>query len=451
MSNNLSKLASVVSFACASAACAPESPVEVRRWTTSHVTTTAHDGAAGFDVLVIAGQSNAVGQGYGDAGDDPALAELDSRIFQIGRRGADDRKVIPAGDPLHFWTIDATWPGKGFSMPLARRYAKSSLAAGRNLLIVPAAFGGSVISQWDVNTALVSNKPDGTQTSLYIDMKERIARALAQPGENHLVGVLWQQGESDVIALAGGTSMISNATTYGEHVAAMAGALRADFASQGCFPFLVGEMSREWTQWPGLDPGAIALQKSAVTAALNSKVPTIGCSSFITSDGLTGNPDQKGWDKIHFDAHSQVILAQRYLARLTGPAAPAADRDHVVAFVRSIYSGLVGHDPTAPELDALVDEYNPSIALGCRVIAQDVVRASPGRAPAEAATSATDAALTDYIQRLYRVLLSGLAKDNTSTIAGWRVTGQLSMDQLDGIFLGDAIFASRCVQAGLKL
>lgn len=424
---------SLTLLALTTIACAPPT-VEA---TEHHRSSESHEAKAdaafeGTDILVIAGQSNGVGQGTGEYGDDPALLAQDAKIFQIGRRGALDKTIIPAQDPLEFWVIPATWPFKGFGMPLARRYAKDVLAPGRRLLLVPAAQGATVIDQWD----------PAQKRLLYTDMKERIDLALAQPGDNKLVGVIWQQGESDVLQLAGGDQTY-DAKTYANRVVALAGALRADFASQGCFPFLVGEMPREWMQNAVIPAETLVATKTAVTNAVSAALPSIGCSSFVSSDGLTSSAG----DPIHFSAAGQAALGSRY-AELLGAGPVAARSVQRSALLSSVYGGIFGAPPAADVLSFWTDRYAPTEGIGGRAIAEAFLLASPNRAGAEAATTADDPALTAYIEAAYAGLLPGHV-DNTATIAGWYAQGLLTIDQLDAMFLDDAQFRDRCAVAGV--
>jgi hypothetical protein len=124
-------------------------------------------------------------------------------------------------------------------------------------------------------------------------------------------------------------------------------------------------------------------------------------------------------------------------------------RDQRGALLRTIYGEIFGYGISDYVYFYWVDRYAPP-TVGCRATVQAFVLASPMRAAAEKAKLQTDPALRDYIHMLYRALLPNYPGDNTSIIAGWRQSGFVTMDQLDAIFLDDAIMKSRCAAAGME-
>lgn len=153
----------------------------------------AGDAEPGYDIIVIGGQSNAVGAGRGAYRDSVRSIAIDRRIYQLGRNIEncvnDEGKVIPASDILEHWLNCPKWGGVGFGMAFARRWAASPLSQGRKVLIIPGAYGGTTMQQW--------------RTSLWPALKSQIKEALAQPGgRNRVVAFLWSQGESDAAICA---------------------------------------------------------------------------------------------------------------------------------------------------------------------------------------------------------------------------------------------------------
>jgi hypothetical protein len=136
---------------------------------------------------------------------------------------------------------------------------------------------------------------------------------------------------------------------------------------------------------------------------------------------------------------------------LADPATSPTARAQRSQLVRELYESVFGFAQSKDSNDYWTDAYNPAAGIGCRAIAQAFVTASPLRGLASAATVATDPALTSYIRMLYRAILPAWdpASYNTALIAGWRVTGSLTMDQLDGIFLDNDEFKARCAAAGV--
>src|SRR5262249_24131442 len=92
-----------------------------------------------------------------------------------------------------------------------------------------------------------------------------------------------------------------------------------DFATQGCFPFLAGEVSREWLNWPSTHPADMKYFKTMLTTSLVKELPQLACSALVDSADLAGNDDaaNDGYDKIHFTAASQARLGERYFTHFT--------------------------------------------------------------------------------------------------------------------------------------
>jgi hypothetical protein len=127
------------------------------------------------------------------------------------------------------------------------------------------------------------------------------------------------------------------------------------------------------------------------------------------------------------------------------------DRDRRGELLRTVFAAIYGQPISDVQYDYWVNDYNPAAGVGCHAMMEGLLVYSPGRAQAVAATSASDPALTSYIEMLYRALLPNFGADNTTTIAGWRVAGYLTIEQLDGIFLDDPMMKNRCIAAGMEL
>lgn len=142
------------------------------------------------DVFVVAGQSNAVGQGVemNQATPGPFVAMKMDRAI--------DGTWLPLADPTDPAGYGSPWP------LLANRFVASQ---GRDIYVIPCAVGGTSIAQWQPGTPL------------YTRMIER-ARAVFPA---RLGPVLWWQGEADALA---GTSQAQ----YLERLAALATSVRAD-------------------------------------------------------------------------------------------------------------------------------------------------------------------------------------------------------------------------------
>jgi hypothetical protein len=280
----------------------------------------AESEADGYDVIVVAGQSNAVGRGLGDVVEKPVYLQEVNRVFQLGRFGADDGNIIPASEPLQHW---GQVPGKnpdrkGFAYPLALRYAHHGLAKQRKVLLVPVARGSTTILLWDREQQGFTHAgiDDSGPTILWDDMVRRTRQALESHPGNRLVAVLWHQGEADINALANPRSGLHKFMTGGGLYRAKLEELRAelrttfDVPGQKPFMFLIGECSETWAPMKGSAVGRKA--KADIAAAMKAAAasdPT-GASQLVSSAGIVGtNP---GEDGLHFSATGALQLGERF-------------------------------------------------------------------------------------------------------------------------------------------
>lgn len=273
-----------------------------------------------YDVIVVAGQSNAVGRGLGPYEESAADLNGMSRVYQLGRIAGDNMKIIPATEPLQHWgqrrgtSIDR----KGFAYHFALRYA-SKLPPGRKVLIIPAAQGSTSILQWDDIVQPDARNPFKhgpmqDSTVLYDDMLMRIKYVLAKNPGSKVVAVLWSQGETDVLEIANPRNDIheymSNSLIYQRKLEELLSRLRTALSSQECFPFLVAEFARSWAPLNGRAEGLQA--KNEVTAAIKQAVASDPCktSALVSSAGIGVNTDRP--NDPHYSAAGAMLLGDRF-------------------------------------------------------------------------------------------------------------------------------------------
>lgn len=273
----------------------------------------------GYDIIVVAGQSNAVGRGEGLFTDTFDRWKYNKRLFQVRRLLDENDLPLPGdgdiiaatSDPLDFWDFDPEDTDVvGFSLPFARRYAAEYLGKGRNVIIVPAAKIASKISEWD---EIREKECRDDSVRYYPDMVRRIDIALAQPGVNRIVAFHWAQGESDIeyaIAALGGhphnPDCLLSPEAYGLRLAEFFVRVRARYPTQN-FPIIVGEPVRDWID---KDPHysraqqklkAAFVEQMKLVAAAGDRIP------FADARGLKANKPNGA----HFDAASQIKLGTR--------------------------------------------------------------------------------------------------------------------------------------------
>lgn len=198
----------------------------------------------GYDVFLIAGQSNAAGRGTGY--DTSRADPVDPRIHVYGDPAGTfyPSQITPASEPLSAYApevpfLGATTPGMGFAIPFARWYLRT-LSPNRLVLLVNTAWGGTAFEgaaagqggtrNWKVSTT-------GTD-GLYLHAIAQTQAAIAAAGANaRLIAVLWHQGEQDA---TNGTT----AATYGTDLDALIDGLRTNLGDTNLL-FILGQMTAE--------------------------------------------------------------------------------------------------------------------------------------------------------------------------------------------------------------
>ena len=271
---------------------------------------------AGFDIVLIAGQSNTH---YG-TGLDPAIDVSHPMVKELGFRAPDVERVILAEEPLDHITYQA---GRiGFALAWARSYvANGLLETGREVLLVAAGVGNTGLGRNEWNPGDVH----------YAEAVRRANLAHALPGDNRFVALLWNQGERDV-------SDNTTPATYQGLLDTMIAGFRADLAGDNqALPFVLGDMVPYW-----LDRQANGAGIRSVIADTPNRLAYTGFADARVPD-VIDKPDNT-IDDIHYDAAGQRVLAERYwtafeAARMqVGTTAAAAD----------ITSGIALHIPFGP-------------------------------------------------------------------------------------------------------
>ena len=262
----------------------------------------------GFDVVIVAGQSNA--EGNGKKKDNKEF--LSDKVFQIadknhiGTRVCDDGKVV----------IDMVYPtemsfekacerqdsGGGkiadFSQTFAKCYMDNGLlAAGRKILIVKTAVGGTGFArkEWGVGSVLFERLNYMTDYALSLNK------------DNRVVAFLWHQGEHDAFENAGLSPEERYAFYYGRFTEQMR-RVREKYGSN--LPVVTGGFVDSWAELAENKAACDAVEK-----ALKDACRDLRAAGFAESDGLLSNDDAfHTGDNIHFCADSVYELGKRYFA-----------------------------------------------------------------------------------------------------------------------------------------
>ncbi|MDN3278776.1 sialate O-acetylesterase [Frankia sp. RB7] len=205
----------------------------------------------GFDIIILAGQSNMAGRGTYNAGLDPQAASVyqyactPSTSILSGQAGtsANYKTVLNTSYPLEM--PEAVETGLIGPVPaFSNGYAAAN--PGRKVLLVPVAFGGTTLCT--VTHRWASGTPgDDLYENAIARANEAVAAAIALAPASAVVGIGWLQGESEV--------SIAQAT----YAAAM-DALIAGFRSR------ITGASNAWFSVLSMTPDYISVSASNMTA-----------------------------------------------------------------------------------------------------------------------------------------------------------------------------------------
>lgn len=226
---------------------------------------------AKFQLFLLVGQSNMAGRApLTDADKAP-----DARVLVLNRLD----QWYSQGEPLHYDKPSAVGVGPGFTF--AKLLAEKE--PGVTIGLIPCAFGGTSLNQWDPKSRSLLYPPD----NLY---NNAIRRAKLAMQSGTLAGILWHQGESDAGKDAG---------TYAARLAKLVSQFRADLNAPKV-PFVAGEI------------GAFGYAAHPMGQTINQQIDSIPALIPISAEATSNGLVDKG-DHLHFDNASQKELARRYL------------------------------------------------------------------------------------------------------------------------------------------
>ncbi|MCA4133054.1 sialate O-acetylesterase [Arthrobacter sp. M4] len=256
----------------------------------------------GYDVYLIAGQSNALGAGVTDF--DPHLDRADSMVHQFAGCGRKAGQILEGTHPLWHFTR-AT--GVGFGVEFGNRAAGAS---GKHVLLVPTARGETGFFPhngftWDPNDK-------SGAVNLFEFACRQLSKALATHPANRLRGVLWHQGEADTWHLEL------------DEYAAMLDHLIVGFRTRfGEVPFIIGQMSPDRMS-EGLAEGIVGYPK--IDAAHRDTPRRMSLTAFVEAPaGLYNSAN----DKVHFSAAGQREFGLRYFEAYQQLASGARHRGDI--------------------------------------------------------------------------------------------------------------------------
>lgn len=259
----------------------------------------------GYDVIVLAGQSNAVGFGWGESEE---VYSPSDKILEF----SDDYKMRYIHDVPGVSGLDYVYPphlyfGKArdkydyerlnacLANSFAAEYVKQGyLKEGRKLVIVKAAIGGTgfIKGYW---------KEDGICVKR---LNYLMDKAFELGDDCRIVAFLWHQGEHDVVERPE-WSLDYRKEQYEQNLKTLLGNFIKKY-NEHKFPIIAGEFTEEWT-------AKNRNECDAVMSAMRNVLDEIGGCAVASSAGLDSNGRKNGTsDILHFSYEALMKFGKRY-------------------------------------------------------------------------------------------------------------------------------------------
>lgn len=253
-----------------------------------------------FDIIILAGQSNAEGSGLGRVYKN---FHSDGQIFELIDA---NRSQVTLNEQGHLALIkpytyriqeaqESIQNGAKYGN-LAHSFAENYIQAGRlapgqKVLIVKAAIGGTGFTKnhW------------GKDNDLPLRMFDMVSYAFSQSENSRVVAVLWHQGEHDVFE----NSEISLELRYKYYLEKFGCLVRSIQEKYGNIPIIAGGFTDEWRKDYIAQCEAIMKATKKVLSQSNGK--------FVSSRGLqSNNQNLHNGDTIHFCRSALYAFGKRY-------------------------------------------------------------------------------------------------------------------------------------------
>ncbi|MES2831451.1 MAG: sialate O-acetylesterase [Pseudomonadota bacterium] len=266
----------------------------------------AGDNSTGYEIILLAGQSNMAGRGLM-----PSPLDADGAPSENIKMWHPSQGILTAKDPIIH--SEPLRPGVSMGMTFAKAYLERLKDTGfpnRKILLVGAAWGGTGFAPDASGKQRWLATQDATVGGdLYRTAVQRansaIGAALAAEPTSKFAGILWHQGESDLIA--------DNVSSYAVKHTALMKALRTNIRDADNAAVVVGEMTPcMWAQCESSVGSVSAEDRATMLNYLHNIQNVLPNSAWVSSAGLGGNG---AGDKVHFNTPSQRELGRRYFSK----------------------------------------------------------------------------------------------------------------------------------------
>ncbi len=229
-------------------------------------------GRDGFDVYLCIGQSNMAGRGTLSEADTTAV----EGVWLLNEEGV----PVEARHPMNSYSTIRKDISMQQMSPSAMFGSSMYKAAGRKVLLVVNARGGTGLDSWQKDAPLRDDRPG--------HFSEAVRRTRQAMKYGKLRGIVWHQGESDS----------ERTEDYAIRLERMMGDLRDEL---GDVPVVVGEIAR-WLPYA-----------DDVNRALHEAVSLIPQSDCISSQGCGMLRDESD---PHFNREGAMLLGERYAEKM---------------------------------------------------------------------------------------------------------------------------------------
>ncbi len=247
-----------------------------------------------FDIVILAGQSNAEGGGIGTVDHEfepsPLIWSLDAEktVEHLPNR----LNITYYDRPFVLeMAMERTYNGEkvgDLALRFLERYSRERLAPDRKVLLLRCAIGGSGFIRHEWTT-------DGP---IYRKMLEMVDYALSLNPENRLVAMLWHQGECD-------SWEETPPDIFYAEFKEMIDSLKARYDVPN-MPVIAGDFVAQWRNRHRdmTDP---------IVQKIRQVLMEVGSSAFVETDDLQSNDQKTGnGDDLHFCREALYTLGERY-------------------------------------------------------------------------------------------------------------------------------------------
>ncbi|MBQ9485721.1 MAG: hypothetical protein IJU83_02665, partial [Clostridia bacterium] len=259
-----------------------------------------------YDIIVVAGQSNAEGNGV-KANDEEVISDKVNHLIDknpvwlnVLKDGTVKLEMVYPTQMLleqaHERLNGENKKVADFSETFAKAYIDGGyLQEGRKVLIVKTAVGGTGFArnEWGWNSALFDR------------LKLMTDYGLSLNSGNRVVALLWHQGEHDSVENAQ-LNAEERYDFYSKSFKKQMNAFRSRYGEN--VPIIAGEFADSWAELPENKTNCDAVEK-----ALKDTCAEMGNAGVASSEGLLSNDQMfHNGDNLHFCADSLYQLGGRY-------------------------------------------------------------------------------------------------------------------------------------------